>query len=59
MEASEMAAAAKRIEVAVEDRRRLMRIVRSRTAERRMVERARIVLAAAEGRSGPAARTWP
>lgn len=46
-----MAAPAKRIEVAVEDRRELERIVRSRTAERRMVERARIVLAAAEGRS--------
>lgn len=46
-----MAAAAKRIGVAVEDRRELERIVRSRTAERRMVERAGIVLAAAEGRS--------
>lgn len=46
-----MAAPAKRIEVVVEDRRVLERIVRSRTAERRMVERARIVLAAAEGRS--------
>jgi transposase len=51
MEAIEMAAPAKRIEVVVEDRRELERIVRSRTAERRMVERARIVLAAAEGRS--------
>ena len=46
-----MAAAAKRIGVTVEDRHELERIVRSRTAERRMVERARIVLAAAEGRS--------
>jgi transposase len=51
MEAIGMAAPAKRIEVVVEDRRVLERIVRSRTAERRMVERARIVLAAAEGRS--------
>jgi transposase len=51
MEAIEMAAPAKRIEVVVEDRRELERIVRSRTAERRIVERARIVLAAAEGRS--------
>jgi transposase len=51
MEGIEMAAAAKRIEVSVEDRRELERVVRSRTAERRAVERARIVLAAAEGRS--------
>lgn len=49
-----MAAAAKRIEISVEDRRELERIVRSRTVERRTLERARIVLAAAEGR--PAAR---
>ncbi len=49
-----MAAAAKRIEIRAEDRRELERIVRSRKAERRAVERARIVLAAAEGR--PAAR---
>ncbi len=46
-----MAAAAKRIEVGAEDRRELERIVRSRKAERRAVERARIVLAASEGRS--------
>jgi transposase len=47
----EMAAAAKRIEIGVEDRRELERVVRSRKAERRLVERARIVLAAGEGRS--------
>ena len=46
-----MAAAAKRVEIGVEDRRELERLVRSRTAERRAVERARIVLAAAAGRS--------
>ena len=46
-----MAAAAKRIEIGVEDRRELERVVRSRKAERRLVERARIVLAAGEGRS--------
>jgi transposase len=51
MEAIGMAAPAKRIRVSAEERRELERIVRSRTAERRMVERARIVLAAAEGRS--------
>jgi transposase len=51
MEGIEMAAAAKRIEIGGEDRRELERVVRSRTAERRAVERARIVLAAAEGRS--------
>ena len=45
-----MAAHAKRIEVSTEDRAALERIVRSRTAERRMVERARIVLEAGEGR---------
>ena len=45
-----MAAKAKRIVVSAEDRAALERIVRSRTAERRMVERARIVLEAAEGR---------
>ena len=49
-----MTALAKRIGIGVDDRRELERIVRSRTAERRAVERARIVLAAAEGR--PAAR---
>lgn len=46
-----MAARAKRIEISAEDRRELERLVRSRTAQRRAVERARIVLAAAEGRS--------
>src|SRR5262249_39619562 len=40
MEAVGMAAAAKRIEVSVEDRCELERLVRSRTAERRAVERA-------------------
>lgn len=45
-----MAAAVKRIEVGAEDRRELERLVRSRTAQRRAVERARIVLAAAAGR---------
>src|SRR6266536_1207420 len=54
MEAIEMAAPAKQIGVSVEERRELERIVRSRTAEQRTVERARIVLAAAAGR--PAAR---
>ena len=46
-----MAAPAKRIEISAEDRAALERIVRSRKSERRMVERARIVLAAGEGRS--------
>jgi transposase len=46
-----MAAAAKRIEIGGEDRARLERTVRSGTAEARMVERARIVLLAGEGRS--------
>jgi transposase len=50
MEAIEMAARAKRIVVGSEDRVELERLVRSRTAERRAVERARIVLAAGEGR---------
>jgi len=49
-----MAAPAKRIEISAEDRRELERIVRSGKAERRAVERARIVLGAAEGL--PAAR---
>lgn len=49
-----MAANAKRIVIGAVDRRELERLVRSRTAQRRAVERARIVLAAAEGR--PAAR---
>ena len=39
----------KRIEVGLEDRAELERIVRSRRGERRMVERAAVVLAAAEG----------
>src|SRR5262249_49980994 len=51
MEAIGVAASAKRIVIGAEDRRELERLVRSRTAERRAVERARIVLAAAEGRS--------
>lgn len=46
-----MAASAKRVVIGAEDRRELERLVRSRTAQRRQVERARIVLAAAEGRS--------
>ncbi len=45
-----MAAKVKRIEISEEDRAALERLVRSRTAERRMVERARIVLEAGEGR---------
>ena len=45
-----MPALAKRIEVSDEDRRELERIVRSLTEEVRMVERAQIVLYAAEGR---------
>src|ERR1035437_10934312 len=39
----------KRIVVSPEDRAELERIVRSRRAERRMVERAEVVLGAAEG----------
>ena len=46
-----MAAAAKRIEIAEDDRAQLERIVRAATSEARMVERARIVLEAGEGRS--------
>ena len=46
-----MAAPAKCIEVPEEDRAELERIVRSGTAEVRIVERARIVLCAAEGHS--------
>ncbi len=49
-----MAAPAKRIEIGEEDRLALERVVRSRKAERRRVERARIVLAAGEGRSAAA-----
>jgi len=44
---------AKRIVVSAEDRVALRGIVRSRTCERRMLERARIVLLAAEGLSAP------
>ena len=51
MEAIGVAAHAKQIVVSSEDRVELERLVRSRTAERRAVERARIVLAAGEGRS--------
>jgi transposase len=46
-----MAALAKSVEIAADDQAELERIVRSSTAEVRMVERARIVLCAAEGRS--------
>jgi transposase len=46
-----MAAKAKKIKLSNADRADLERIVRSRSAERRMVERAQIVLGAAEGRS--------
>src|SRR5271167_4014038 len=46
-----MPALAKHIEIGAEDRAELERIVRSSTAEVRMVERAQIVLAAAEGHS--------
>jgi transposase len=49
-----MAAAAKRIEIREEDRAELERIARSGTADARLVERARIVLAAGDGE--PAAR---
>jgi transposase len=41
--------AGKRVEVSVEDRRELERIVRASSSEVRMVERARIVVAASEG----------
>lgn len=46
-----MAARTKTIELDPEDRAALERVARSTSAERRMVERARIVLCAAEGRS--------
>ena len=46
-----MAAAAKRIEIGEDDRAQLERIVRAATSEARMLERARIVLEAGEGRS--------
>ena len=49
-----MAAAAKKVEIRDPDRVELERIARSREAEQRLVERARIVLAAGEGE--PAAR---
>ncbi len=42
----------KQIEVSLEDRAELERIVRAVSSEVRMVERARIVLAAAEGLKG-------
>src|SRR6266852_5895239 len=48
---SAMSALAKRIEIGEEDRVELDRIVRSGTAQVRMVERAQIVLGAAEGHS--------
>lgn len=41
----------RRIEVSAEDRSELERIVRAASSEVRMVERARIVLCAAEGRT--------
>ncbi len=46
-----MPALAKSVEIAADDQAGLERIVRSSTAEVRMVERAQIVLCAAEGRS--------
>jgi len=45
-----MAAHAKRVEISAEDREELERWARSRVGERRLVERARIVLLAGEGR---------
>ena len=45
-----MAAHAKRVEIASEDRAELERLARSRAGEQRLVERARIVLLAGEGR---------
>jgi transposase len=44
---------AKRIDVSAQDRAALERIVRARKCERRMLERAQIVLLAAEGLSAP------
>ena len=44
-----MAAHAKRVEISSEDRLVLERLARSRASERRLVERARIVLLAGEG----------
>lgn len=46
-----MAAKAKRIDLGDRERAELERVVRAGTSERRMVERAQIVLCAAEGRS--------
>ncbi len=46
-----MALKGKRIEVSVRDREELERVVRALTSERRMVQRAQIVLGAAEGLS--------
>lgn len=64
-----MAAHAKRIEIAVDDRPVLQRWANARAAERRLVDRARIVLLAGEGRpasqiaervgcSLPTVKTW-
>jgi len=47
---ADMAAHAKRVEISAEDREELERWARSRVGERRLVERARIVLLAGEGR---------
>lgn len=44
-----MAAHTKRVEISSEDREQLERLARSRAGERRLVERARIVLLAGEG----------
>lgn len=49
-----MAAHAKRVEISAGDREELERWARSRAGERRLVERARIVLAAGEGRPATA-----
>src|SRR6516165_5246465 len=43
--------AGRRVDVSAEDRRELERIVRASSSEVRMVERARIVLCAAEGKT--------
>ncbi len=64
-----MAAHAKRIEIAVDDRPVLEKWAHARSAERRLVDRARIVLLAGEGRpaaeiaervgcSPPTVKTW-
>jgi DNA-directed RNA polymerase specialized sigma24 family protein len=66
---AEMAAHAKRIEIAPEDRRVLEKWANARATERRLVDRARIVLLAGEGRpaseiagrigcSLPTVKTW-